>query len=496
MLRIAVCDDFDNELQRIVDLTNEYLTDRGIVAELREFSHPDALLKALKKVNFHVFMLDMLMPMVSGLELSREIRRFNQNAQIIYISSDPSFALEAYSVNPIHYLIKPVVKETLFAGTYFVKASVSATDNNNACEATTTFIIRAREIFSEDISLSGIDEFYLYTGSNITPEPIVMIKESLLVKDIDYSLSFEDNTGIGSDAKVIVTLQGNYSGCAEKSFGIRYGTLSSEEFAASIAIPESNSNGWYKQDIIVAALGAWMIGSSPDGSVYEHELTYKLDKTLPEGNMTIRKNSLRSMLRTLFAGLFFSSDVDVIVGSSDALSGVSGVEIFKSDRKLSEEELEGVAWTQYTAAIHKTARETESFLYYTRITDGAGNSIIVVSDSVAFDTSLPVISGVEDQNSYYTGQVVYVTDNALDYVTLNGESFESGDSIPGNINATYVITARDKAGNSTTYTIYMKPVSDIGAALQLLDEKNLTLADFSLHSFRPVKIQYREPSLE
>ena len=54
------------------------------------------------------------MPMISGLEVGRSIRRISTDAQIIYITTEPGFALDAYSVNPLHYLLKPVDKGTLF----------------------------------------------------------------------------------------------------------------------------------------------------------------------------------------------------------------------------------------------------------------------------------------------------------------------------------------------------------------------------------------------
>ena len=115
MLRIAICDDVDAELQRIVALANAYLAERKMSAELRAFSHPDALLTACEKGSFHIFLLDMVMPMVSGLELGRAIRRGSTDAQIIYITAEPGFALDAYAVSPLHYLIKPVDKAALFA---------------------------------------------------------------------------------------------------------------------------------------------------------------------------------------------------------------------------------------------------------------------------------------------------------------------------------------------------------------------------------------------
>lgn len=115
MLRIAVCDDMNAELRCIVELIYEYLNLRGIITELRVFSHPDELLTVCEKENFHIFLLDMVMPMVSGLELGRQIRRVGTDAQIIFITTEPGFALDAYAVNPLHYLIKPVDKTTLFS---------------------------------------------------------------------------------------------------------------------------------------------------------------------------------------------------------------------------------------------------------------------------------------------------------------------------------------------------------------------------------------------
>ncbi len=114
MLKIAICDDMNDDLNHIAVLTNEYLAGRSINADIRTFAHPDTLLTACRAQTFHIFLLDMVMPMISGLELGRSIRRTSTDAQIIYITTEPGFALDAYSVNPLHYLLKPVDKEPLF----------------------------------------------------------------------------------------------------------------------------------------------------------------------------------------------------------------------------------------------------------------------------------------------------------------------------------------------------------------------------------------------
>ena len=114
MLRIAICDDIPDELQRLASLTKQYLFVHGPDATLTEFSHPDALLTSTKTEQFHIYILDIVMPLVSGLELGKEIRRHDREAQIIYATTEPQFALQAYAASPINYLVKPIEEQQLF----------------------------------------------------------------------------------------------------------------------------------------------------------------------------------------------------------------------------------------------------------------------------------------------------------------------------------------------------------------------------------------------
>lgn len=114
MLRIAICDDLPQDLQRLVMLTNQYLSDNGLEVEVKEFSHADKLLSAIEAEHFHIYILDIVMPMVNGLELGKEIRRLDREAQIIYATTEPQFALQAYAASPINYLVKPIDQQRYF----------------------------------------------------------------------------------------------------------------------------------------------------------------------------------------------------------------------------------------------------------------------------------------------------------------------------------------------------------------------------------------------
>lgn len=114
MLRIAVCDDMQGELQSLISLTDQYIDANGLAAEVMGLSHPDELLTTIEAESFHLYILDIVMPMVNGLELGKEIRRLDREAQIIYATTEPQFALQAYAASPINYLVKPIEKQTLF----------------------------------------------------------------------------------------------------------------------------------------------------------------------------------------------------------------------------------------------------------------------------------------------------------------------------------------------------------------------------------------------
>ncbi len=114
MVRIAICDDVPHELRNLVALAEQYVSIHGIDAEVTGFSHPDALLTAMEAERFHLYVLDIVMPMLNGVELGKAIRRLDREAQIIYATTEPQFALQAYAAHPLSYLVKPVSRPQLF----------------------------------------------------------------------------------------------------------------------------------------------------------------------------------------------------------------------------------------------------------------------------------------------------------------------------------------------------------------------------------------------
>ncbi|MBQ7147261.1 MAG: response regulator transcription factor [Pseudobutyrivibrio sp.] len=115
ILRIAICDDDKSDRERVSNLVQEYLDEKKVKAEVKVFNHPDALIEECEKFRPHIYILDIVMPMVTGIQAARELRWNQPDAQIIFATSESSFALESFDVNPINYILKPIEKEKLFS---------------------------------------------------------------------------------------------------------------------------------------------------------------------------------------------------------------------------------------------------------------------------------------------------------------------------------------------------------------------------------------------
>lgn len=137
MLQIAICDDQPKELEIIKEYITEYISYHLLEAELKGFTHPDELLNTIETGSFHLYILDIVMPMINGIKLGKDIRCFDREAQIIYATTEPQFALQAYVASPINYLIKPINKQQLFDTLTFALTKIDLSEEQIVTVKTT-----------------------------------------------------------------------------------------------------------------------------------------------------------------------------------------------------------------------------------------------------------------------------------------------------------------------------------------------------------------------
>ena len=111
--------------------------------------------------------------------------------------------------------------------------------------AETTGVLTVSPANISGASIEDVGPFE-YTGEQIKPEPAVSLNGKELVKGTDYTLSYDNNTNVTTEAKVIVTAAGTeYTGSAEKTFEITKATgkltlkVNNEENAVTITYGDS-----------------------------------------------------------------------------------------------------------------------------------------------------------------------------------------------------------------------------------------------------------------
>ena len=114
ILKIAICDDNSRDLSHITSLVESYRKNKKTDIVYMSFLNAIDLLESLKKREYDLLLLDVLMPGFNGLQTAHELRKQNDKIEIIFLTSSPEYAVESYNVRAHHYLLKPATEDKLF----------------------------------------------------------------------------------------------------------------------------------------------------------------------------------------------------------------------------------------------------------------------------------------------------------------------------------------------------------------------------------------------
>lgn len=113
-MHIALCDDSTNELSHISALLEDYNKKSNNIITYETFQNSMDLLETMGSKQFDLLLLDILMPGGTGLDAAKEIRRWNKEIPIIFLTSSREFAVESYRVKAEDYILKPVREDEIF----------------------------------------------------------------------------------------------------------------------------------------------------------------------------------------------------------------------------------------------------------------------------------------------------------------------------------------------------------------------------------------------
>lgn len=113
MLNVTVCDDSKIEMAQLL-LLLEAFSYPNVVLSIQTFNSSLDLVKSIEAgKTSDIYLLDIVMPGLSGIDIGSIIRQKSEDACIIYITNSTEYALNAYEISALQYLIKPIKKSAL-----------------------------------------------------------------------------------------------------------------------------------------------------------------------------------------------------------------------------------------------------------------------------------------------------------------------------------------------------------------------------------------------
>ena len=112
-MRIAICDDIQKELEIISSALDSYAkVHPSLCFNVDRYSSAMDILDVLEKERpYDIALLDICMPGILGTDVAREMISKSTDTCIIFLTTSNEYAVEAFALNAIHYLVKPFSQE-------------------------------------------------------------------------------------------------------------------------------------------------------------------------------------------------------------------------------------------------------------------------------------------------------------------------------------------------------------------------------------------------
>jgi DNA-binding LytR/AlgR family response regulator len=173
-LRVLVVDDEQPALDELTFLLGR--DDR--VGEVRACLSATAALRVLHDEPVDAVLADVAMPGLSGLELASVLSHFRAPPHVVFVTAHQEHAVEAFNLNAVDYLLKPVREERLREAVRRICDSglPAPTEDSIAVElgGVTRFVARSEVLYVE--AQGDYARLHTATGSHLVRVPLATLE--------------------------------------------------------------------------------------------------------------------------------------------------------------------------------------------------------------------------------------------------------------------------------------------------------------------------------
>ena len=114
--RVAIVDDSQTDAEFVQGILNSWAEQRQANIQAEVFPSAESFLfRYAEDKDWDILLLDIEMGNMDGVALAKKIRQDNESVQMVFVTGFADYISEGYEVAALHYLMKPVKQDKLFA---------------------------------------------------------------------------------------------------------------------------------------------------------------------------------------------------------------------------------------------------------------------------------------------------------------------------------------------------------------------------------------------
>lgn len=114
-ITIALCDDDSDQIKSLRRLIGEWADGKPFAVNIARYESGEQFLFEYQDCPCDLLLLDIEMSGINGMELAKKLRSAGDMLPIIFITGYSDYMADGYDVEALHYLLKPVETDKLFA---------------------------------------------------------------------------------------------------------------------------------------------------------------------------------------------------------------------------------------------------------------------------------------------------------------------------------------------------------------------------------------------